>query len=132
MCIRDRSLDVPPGGGGTVPALAAARAALPVPVALGAPGPLAVESVRVNAGQTPPVVVVTVRGGLKADLFAEGPDDGWALPLPERETGEGPFVTFRFPIDGLPANTNWRDARIRLTLSDADRAVETEAILKQP
>lgn len=123
------ALEVPPGGGGPVPVLAAAQAAVPVPVALGAPGPLGVDSVRVDTGQTPPMVVVTVRGGPDADLFVEGPDDAWALPLPEREGAAG---TFRFPIDGLPANATWHNARIRLTLTQGDKAVQAEAVLTPP
>lgn len=125
------SLDVP-AGGGEEPDLAKAAAALPVKAPLGAPGPLGIEAVAVDTSQSPPVVVVKARGGAKADLFAEGPDEAWALPLPSREeTGDG-TLTFRFALDGLPKDASWPNARLRLTLSEQGKAIETEVPLKQP
>ena len=123
------SLDVPPGGGDGGTILAAAKARVPTPVALGAPGSLGVESVGLDMTSKPPVVVVKVRGGPTADLFAEGPDDSWALPLPKRVEASG---AFRFALDGLPPGATWRNARIRLTLTQGDEAVETEAVLTPP
>lgn len=125
------SLDVP-AGGSDEPSLAAAADALPVKVPLGAPGPLGIEAVSVDTGQTPPVVVVKARGGAKADLFAEGPTEAWALPLPSREEAGSGALIFRFALDGLPKDAAWPEARLRLTLSDQGKAIETEAALPRP
>ena len=125
------SLDVP-AGGDDEPSLKAATAALPVKTPLGAPGPFGIDGVSVDTSQTPPVVVVKARGGPKADLFAEGPSEAWALPLPTREeTGDG-ALTFRFALDGLPKDAAWPNALLRLTLSEPGKAIETEAPLKTP
>ncbi|QTL04925.1 hypothetical protein J5J86_06325 [Aquabacter sp. L1I39] len=125
------SLDVPPGGGDE-PGLAFAAAALPVKTPLGAPGSLGIQAVSVDTSQAPPVVVVKARGGPKADLFAEGPTEAWALPLPSREEAADGSLTFRFALDGLPKDATWPGAMLRLTLSEQGKAIETQVPLQQP
>lgn len=125
------SLDVP-AGGGEEPGLALAAAALPAKTALGAPGPLGIEAVSVDTSQAPPVVVVKARGGPKADLFAEGPSEAWALPLPIRQDAADGSLTFRFALDGLPKDATWPGAMLRLTLSEQGKAIETQVPLQQP
>ncbi|MEP9376699.1 protein-disulfide reductase DsbD domain-containing protein [Aquabacter sp. CN5-332] len=119
------SLEIPPGDGTPNAALAAARASVPVPAPLGAAAP-GIASVKVDAGATPPVVeVIANTTAANADLFAEGPDEAWALPLPSRQpAGEGK-TRFTFALDGLPSGATWKGAVLRLTLVDGGRAVET-------
>ncbi len=124
------SLDVPPGPGTPNAALAAARASVPAPAVLGSDATPAVLSVKVDGNAKPAVVEVIARTGAeKADLFAEGPSEAWALPLPTREPAGQGRTRFTFALDGLPSGATWKGAQLRLTLVDGDRAVETPAPL---
>ncbi|MFD2184715.1 protein-disulfide reductase DsbD domain-containing protein [Rhodoplanes azumiensis] len=114
-------------------AVTAAAARVPVPSTVGGDGPLAVRSVRVEGAWPKPRVVVAVAApaGATPDLFAEGPGEDWALPLPE-PMGEGPDGTrlFGFAIDGVPPGTDPRGATLTLTATAGDAAVEVKARLE--
>lgn len=114
-----------PGTGADDARLAAARATVPVETALGAPGPLAVQSVSIDSSQTPPQIIVTAKAGTGASLFLEGPDDGWALPLPQPAGAAGANLRFAAPLLGVPSDAPVTGNRLRLTLIEGTRAIET-------
>lgn len=114
-----------PGTGADDARLAAARAAIPVATALGAPGPLTVQSVSIDSSQTPPQIIVTAKAGAGASLFLEGPDDGWALPLPQPAGAAGANLRFAAPLLGVPGDAPATGNRLRLTLIEGTRAIET-------
>lgn len=119
------SLDVPAGGGAPNAAITAARARVPVPAPMGQTG-LGVASFTLDRNATPPVleVIATTRGD-KADLFAEGPSEAWALPLPARQPlGDG-RTRFTLALDGLPSGATWEGATLNLTLVDGAESVST-------
>lgn len=119
------SLDVPAGAGAANPALAAARAKVPAAVPMGQTG-LGVASFTLDRSATPPVLEVIANSrGEKADLFAEGPSDAWALPLPTREPLPDGRTRFRLALDGLPSGAKWEGATLTLTLVDGPDAVTT-------
>ncbi|MFG1424159.1 protein-disulfide reductase DsbD domain-containing protein [Roseixanthobacter liquoris] len=139
------SLDIPAGGEPASAALAAARARVPAAVVLG-PGPapalLSAEVIEQEAsppGPAPgearapaPLLVVTASvASEKADLFVEGPDDSWALPLPSRVLGPNGEARFTLELDGLPSGETWEGKAVRLTLVDSDKAVEASVPLKR-
>jgi DsbC/DsbD-like thiol-disulfide interchange protein len=119
-----------PAGDSEAAAVAAARARVPERTALGDGGPLAIRAITVAEAGPKPRLVVTVAAppGVVPDLFAEGPTDDWALPVPE-PAGEGPDGTrrFVFVLDGVPPGAEPRGATLRLTLVAGDRAIETTA-----
>lgn len=139
------SLDIPAGAEAANPALAAARGQVPAVVALGAgPAPALVsaeviEQEALPADVTPgeahapaPLLVVTARvASDKADLFVEGPDDSWALPLPSRVFGPNGEARFTLELDGLPAGESWEGKPVRLTLVDSGKSVEATIPLKR-
>ena len=119
------SLEVTAGASEANAALAAARAKLPAPAPMGQAG-LGVVSFTVDRASKPAVleVVANTRSD-KPDLFAEGPTDAWALPLPARQAlGDG-RTRFTLPLDGLPTDARWQGATLSLTLVDGADAVVT-------
>lgn len=123
------SLDVAPGGGSPNAALAAARAALPEPAPIGGAAPAIASFTLDRAAQPPVLSVIAQTSSEKADLFAEGPSEAWALPLPARTPDGAGRTRFTFALDGLPSGTSWKGAELRLTLVDGARAVETPITL---
>lgn len=122
------SLDVPAGAGKPNPALAAARAAVPASAPFGAAAP-SIASFKVESASPTVVEVIANTTAPNADLFVEGPDEAWALPLPERKPlGDGK-TRFTFELDGMPTGISWKGATLRLTLVDGSRAVETPLAL---
>ncbi|HEY2230337.1 MAG TPA: protein-disulfide reductase DsbD domain-containing protein [Xanthobacteraceae bacterium] len=113
--------------------LAAAEARVPRKVALGAGGPLGAEqtlvirSVRREEGGAHPRVLVDVAAppGISVDLFAEGPTDQWALPLPVAIDGAASGLQrFMFELDGAPPDAKYEGALISLTAVTDGDAIE--------
>ena len=114
-------------------ALAAAQARVPKPAALGDSAPLAIRSVKREPGSPNPHVVVEVAApdGAPLDLFAEGPTDEWALPLPEPVAGSAPGRRrYSFELDGLPPGATAAGATLRFTLVSGDKAIEVTTVLE--
>jgi hypothetical protein len=62
-------------------------------------------------------------------LFAEGPTDDWALPLPEPVTGSTPgHRRYSFELDGLPPGATAVGAALRFTLVSGDKAIEVTTV----
>ena len=117
---------------GFEPAVAAAEALVPTPATLGDGAPLAVRSVRREAGGDHPRVIVDVAvpGSEPIALFAEGPTPEWALPVPEPADGaEGGLHRFVFDLDGLPPGASADGATLTLTLVSGTNAIEVAAHL---
>jgi len=104
--------------------LAAAEARVPRKAALGAPSALAIRAVRREEGGDRPRIIVDVAApaGAALDLFAEGPTDQWALPLPAAVAGApGGMQRFAFELDGAPPGVKYEGATINLTaITDGD------------
>ncbi|MDQ0506369.1 protein-disulfide reductase DsbD domain-containing protein [Xanthobacter agilis] len=109
--------------------LAAARAKVPEEAALGAEGAPAILSARLDPASTPPQLVVEARVATPmADLFVEGPDARWALPLPQKTALPGGLARFSLPLEGVPADADLAHARLTFTLSDTPRSVTATAV----
>jgi DsbC/DsbD-like thiol-disulfide interchange protein len=109
--------------------LAAAEARVPKKRALGEGDGLTVRSVRREGGDRPHLVVEVAapRGG-SVDLFAEGPTDQWALPLPEAVPGAPPpLQRFTIELDGAPPGEKYEGALITLTAVQGNEAIEVKA-----
>jgi DsbC/DsbD-like thiol-disulfide interchange protein len=112
-------------------AIAAAQALVPKPAALGDPAPLAIRGVKREPGTPNAKVVVDVAAPEQAplDLFAEGPTEDWALPLPEPVAGSAAGRRrYVFELDGLPPGVTAAGATLRFTLVSGDNAIEVTAV----
>jgi DsbC/DsbD-like thiol-disulfide interchange protein len=119
-------LMLPAGKTSQEAALAAAEARVPRRVALGEGRSLAVRNVRREAAR----VLVDVAAGSTVDLFAEGPDPGWALPLPQPIAGApAGLQRFTFDLDGLPPGAKAKGALLKLTAVAGSEAIEVPAHL---
>jgi DsbC/DsbD-like thiol-disulfide interchange protein len=107
-------------------ALAAVEARVPKLGHVGDTGVPAIRAVARRAGPKGPIVVdVSAPPDVKVDLFAEGPDSEWALPLPKPVAGApAGEQRFEFELDGLPPGAKPDGAVLRLTGVAGDRAVE--------
>src|SRR5262245_50755589 len=95
--------------------LAAAEAQVPQRRALGETSPLSIRAVRREA---PGRIAVDLAApeGAEVDLFAEGPTDAWALPLPAPAAGaQGGLKRFTIALDGLPPGATTKGAVLTLT-----------------
>ncbi|RAI45534.1 protein-disulfide reductase DsbD domain-containing protein [Rhodoplanes roseus] len=105
----------------------AAGAKVPRRAELGAPGALSIRTVRREGAWPKPRIVVAVAApaATPVDLFAEGPTEDWALPLPE-PAGDGLDGTrlFAFAVDGAPPGTDPKGAALTLTAVAGDTAIE--------
>ena len=114
-------------------ALAAAEARVPKPASVGENAPLAVRSVREEAGSrfTRFVVEVAAPEGEPVDLFAEGPSPDWALPVPMPVAGApSGLQRFAFDLDGLPPGANAHGAVLTLTAAAGSSAIEVKTKLE--
>jgi DsbC/DsbD-like thiol-disulfide interchange protein len=119
------ALEIPLGSAAPNPALVAAEARVPAKTKLGATGTLRILGSKLERGKAPRVLVdvaIPPRGDF--DLFAEGPTEEWALPLPKRVEAKDGRARFAVPIDGGPAGGSPIPSSLRLTLAGGDEAVE--------
>jgi DsbC/DsbD-like thiol-disulfide interchange protein len=136
LCVPAQSkaaLALPVGRSAQEARLAAAQARVPRRVALGAEGALgagetlAIRSVRREQGGDRPRVLVDVAAprGVAVDLFAEGPTDQWALPVPVAVDGaESGLQRFIFELDGAPPDAKYEGVLISLTAVTDGDAIE--------
>lgn len=107
-------------------ALAAAEARVPRVAAMGGASDFTISSVRHDTTSLPPRILVDVKADAPVELFAEGPNPHWALPVPEPVAGALPgSQRFAFALDGLPPGASAQGAVLKLTASAGDRAIET-------
>jgi DsbC/DsbD-like thiol-disulfide interchange protein len=108
-------------------ALAAAEARVPKKVALGEGQRLSIRDVRRDSSAAKPRVLVDVAAppGGPVDLFAEGPNPRWALPVPSKIGGAPAGLTrFAFALDGAPPGVHYKGAQITLTAVAKPKAIE--------
>lgn len=123
----DLTLDIPARGRPDGARILAARAAVPEGRAFGAAQSPSVQKVELDAAATPPRLLVEVRAqSATADLFAEGPDARWALPLSQKTALPDGAARFVIPLEGLPPGEAAAGARLLLTLVDGQKAIETQ------
>jgi DsbC/DsbD-like thiol-disulfide interchange protein len=119
------ALDIPAGFAAKNPLLDTADARVPAAAKLGKMKGLGIVSVKLDRTGAPRALIeVSVPPGKTFDLFAEGPSDDWALPLPTRiQAGTGQ-ARFSLPIEGAPAGAKPIPSKLRLTLVAGDEAIE--------
>jgi DsbC/DsbD-like thiol-disulfide interchange protein len=107
-------------------ALTAAEGRVPKRVKLGEGGDLAIRSVqreRIAGGKER--AVVDVAGPAGVDLFVEGPNPHWALPVPTKVAGApAGQQRFAFDLDGAPTGESYKGAVLTLTAVAPGRAIE--------
>ncbi len=104
--------------------LAGFEARVPRPVVDG----LGLSISAVERGGEHPVVTLAARvdEGARADLFVEGPDARWVLPLPEILDTSGAQRRFRLVMDGAPRGVEPLGQVLTFTLVSGDRALEAK------
>jgi DsbC/DsbD-like thiol-disulfide interchange protein len=106
--------------------LAAAEAQVPKRATLGERPSLAVRSVRREATR----ITVDIAARSPVDLFAEGPNPDWALPLPQPVAGAPQGMQrFSFELEGLPPGAKPEGAVLKLTAVAGNEAIEVPAHL---
>lgn len=112
-------------------ALTAAEGRVPKRLGLGEGGGLAIRSVRRERGaDNKQRAVVDVAGPAGVDLFVEGPDQRWALPVPTPVEGAAPGLRrFVFELDGAPSGESYQGAMLTLTAVTPGRSVEVSTRL---
>ncbi|WP_296579131.1 protein-disulfide reductase DsbD domain-containing protein [Phreatobacter sp.] len=80
----------------------------------------------VERGGDHPVLLLSaaVDAEAAADLFVEGPDSRWVLPLPEPTGSAGTERRFRLVMDGAPRGTEPLGHELTFTLVSGTRALE--------
>jgi DsbC/DsbD-like thiol-disulfide interchange protein len=112
--------------------LAAAEAAVPKPTTLRDGKEFAIRSIHRDTSSKPEKVIVDVAApaNAKVDLFAEGPTESWALPLPMPVPGApAGQQRFAFALDGLPTGARAEGSEITLTATAGKAAIEVKAKL---
>ena len=124
------ALEIPAGESAPLGLLDQAERRVPRRASLGKNvGGLAITRVSLDRGTTPQALVEGSAPGASFDLFAEGPDDRWALPLPDKiESKDGKF-RFQLVIDGAPPSGPPIPRKLVLTLVAGGEAIEVEAPL---
>jgi DsbC/DsbD-like thiol-disulfide interchange protein len=111
--------------------LAEAEAQVPRPATLGDGAPLAIRVIRREAGARRDRIIVDVAApSAPVDLFAEGPNADWALPVPDPiPGGSDGLQRFAFDLDGIPTDAKTVGAILTLTLVAGPSAIEVTAVL---
>jgi hypothetical protein len=83
-----------------------------------------------KSGKSRILVDVIAPEHVAVDLFAEGPNPDWALPLPEPVTGAPAGMRrFAFALDGIPPGGKAEGATLRLTATAGGHAIEVTSRL---
>jgi DsbC/DsbD-like thiol-disulfide interchange protein len=123
-------LEIPSGESAPLGLLDQAERRVPRRTSLGEnAGGLAITSVKLERGTESRVLIEGSAPGDSFDLFAEGPDDRWALPLPEKIESKDGKLRFQLAIDGAPPGGPPIPPKLVLTLVAGNRAIEVEAPL---
>jgi DsbC/DsbD-like thiol-disulfide interchange protein len=111
--------------------IAAADARVPKLAAIGQNGALSIRAVTREGSRI--LVDVAAPAGAMPELFAEGPTQDWALPVPSAIAGApADQQRFSFELDGLPPNTKPDGATLLLTAVAGDHAIEASYRLDSP
>lgn len=125
------SLDLPPQLADLSESIQQAVASVPNRAALGENGGLAVVRVDLERGTKPRAIIEVVAPmDTAVQLFAEGPNEKWALPLPERIEPANGHLRFALDFDGAPPDAGPVPQKIILTLTASGEAIEVEVPLE--
>jgi DsbC/DsbD-like thiol-disulfide interchange protein len=123
-------LEIPVGESAPLGLLDQAERRVPRRASLGEnAGGLAITRVSLERGASPHVQIEGSAPGGSFELFAEGPDDRWALPLPEEIESKDGKLRFQLTIDGAPPGGPPIPSKLILTLIAGDKAIEVETPL---
>ena len=118
-------LGLPRGASEFDGAIAAAEAKIPKPVA---PGDIGLKAVRVSGALKPLVMLdLAAPNGEAYEIFVEGPNTEWAIPLPKPAPGAPAGRRhYEFVLDGVPPGVDPMGRfALTFTIVGKDRAVET-------
>jgi len=102
-------------------ALAHGEARVPTPAKVGDTAALSIRAVTREGKR----VLVDVAAASPAELFAEGPTEEWALPVPAAVAGApAGLQRFAFELDGLPSGASAAGAELRFTAVAGALAIE--------
>jgi DsbC/DsbD-like thiol-disulfide interchange protein len=108
-----------------------AEASVPSRVPLGKKGELAITKVNVERGAKPRAIIdIAAPPDIAVQLFAEGPNEKWALPLPEKIEPVNGLTRFALDFDGAPPGSAAIPPKILLTLVAGNDAIEVEVPLE--
>ena len=125
------SFDLPPEPIGRSEVLEQAEARVPRRVSLGEVGTLAVTKVDIERGPIPRAIIeITAPPAEDVQLFAEGPNEKWALPLPEKIEPRNGKKRFSLDFEGAPPGAGPIPPKLMLTLATGTGAIEVEVPLK--
>jgi DsbC/DsbD-like thiol-disulfide interchange protein len=103
--------------------LAHSVALVPKRSTLGADGALSIRAVKREGSRM--MVDVAALAGKPVELFAEGPEPEWALPVPSPAAGAPQGQQrFTFELDGLPSGAKAGGATLKLTAVAGEQAIE--------
>lgn len=127
----EMTLEIPAESGALSEILEQAASAVPRRIMLGQGGELSVENIRIEHGGKPRAII-TVKAPADAApvLFAEGPNEHWALPVPEKIGSADGSTRFSLVFDGAPPGAKPIPPKMILTLTTGDDAVEVEIPLE--
>lgn len=115
-------------GGSAEPAIAAAEKTIPRAQPVGADASLSVKAIHRDESRTPVRILVDIAAppGAPVSVFAEGPSDDWALPVPDKvDDAPSGLQRFSFALDGLPPGASDKGATLKLTAVAGSEAIET-------
>lgn len=134
LCVPARAemnLDIPPETGDLSEILEQAMSTVPRKATLGESGALSVASIRIEHGEKPrAIIAVTTPENIAPRLFAEGPNDQWALPLPEKIDAADGKTRFSLAFAGAPPGAKPIPRKLLLTLAAGFDAIEVEIPLE--
>jgi len=134
LCVPARAemnLDIPPETGDLSEILEQASSTVPRKAMLGESGALSIASIRIEHGEKPrAIIAVTTPEDAAPRLFAEGPNEHWALPLPEKIDAADGKTRFSLAFAGAPPGTKPIPHKLFLTLAAGDDAIEVEIPLE--
>ncbi len=122
-------LQLSDGDGAFESIVAAAEARVPKPAAVGSGQSLVIRSINRLLGMFGNRLLVDVASVApnRVDLFAEGPNEKWALPLPKPlPAPQGGLRRFDLELDGVPPNTRIDGATLKFTAVGGNQAIEVE------
>lgn len=117
-----------PGPGADDPRILAGQDKVPVAAAIGAAGPVGIDTVTLDAASSPPRLLVEARAMAGAQLFVEGPD-AWYLPVPGPGPARQGLAGFVLPLEGMPKGAVVSGTPLRFTLVSPDGSVEIPYVL---
>jgi DsbC/DsbD-like thiol-disulfide interchange protein len=130
LCVPQQAtaqLLVGPGPSSWDGALARARSRVPRKQAIGALSPLTLRSIRRLEDFSHPRVLLELAAPRAAsvDVFVEGPNPDWALPLPNAVADvPGDLRRFALDLDGAPPRAHYNGVLLTITAVTAEDAIE--------